>query len=131
METCIGPHMYVIFTVLFLSCAYAVDTLEPHSISAKFIASVFVLAALYIAQKLIPRGRFKPVGKAVFITGCDTGFGYQLAVRCDQIGLRVFAGCLLPGKINDSSSIGLLKVLDQITLENKFCLSFKIRSVFI
>ncbi len=25
----------------------------------------------------------------------------------------------------------LLKVLDQITLENKFCLNFKIRSVFI
>ena len=99
MEACVGPHTYVIFTVIFLSCAYGLHNLEPYGISAHLIASVFVLAALYVAQKLIPRGRFKPAGKAVFITGCDTGLGHLLALRCDQIGLRVFAGCLLPGKI--------------------------------
>ncbi len=98
METCVGPHTYVIFTILFLSCAYTVYTLEPDSISAKFIASILALTSLYIAQKVIPRGRFKPSGKAVFITGCDTGLGYQLALRCDEIGLRVFAGCLFPGE---------------------------------
>ncbi|CAH1253105.1 HSD17B6 [Branchiostoma lanceolatum] len=32
--------------------------------------------------------------KAVLITGCDTGFGNLLARRLDQLGLRVFAGCL-------------------------------------
>ncbi|XP_072032940.1 D-beta-hydroxybutyrate dehydrogenase, mitochondrial-like [Amphiura filiformis] len=96
METCVGPHTYIIFTVVFLSFSYCVYSLEPYSISAKFIASIFALAGVYVAQKLIPRGRFKPEGKAVFITGCDTGIGHKLALRCDQIGLRVFAGCLLP-----------------------------------
>ena len=99
METCIGPHTYIIFTFLFLSLAYGVYTLEPNSISAKFIASVLAFAGFYIAQKLIPRGRFKPEGKAVFITGCDHGFGNKVAIRCDEIGLRVFAGCLAPGKL--------------------------------
>lgn len=32
--------------------------------------------------------------KYVFITGCDTGFGYLLAKRLDGLGFYVFAGCL-------------------------------------
>lgn len=32
--------------------------------------------------------------KCVFITGCDSGFGRELAVRLDFIGVPVFAGCL-------------------------------------
>ncbi len=36
--------------------------------------------------------------------------------------VQVFQKCFI---------LGQLKVLDQITLENKFCLNFKIRSVFI
>ena len=32
--------------------------------------------------------------KCVVITGCDTGFGHQLAINLDALGLRVFAGCL-------------------------------------
>lgn len=31
---------------------------------------------------------------AVFITGCDSGFGNLCARRLDQLGFRVFAGCL-------------------------------------
>ena len=30
----------------------------------------------------------------VLITGCDTGFGNQLAKKLDKIGLNVFACCL-------------------------------------
>lgn len=33
-------------------------------------------------------------GQGIFITGCDTGFGYDLAKRLDGLGFRVFAGCL-------------------------------------
>ncbi|KAK3580401.1 hypothetical protein CHS0354_001521 [Potamilus streckersoni] len=33
--------------------------------------------------------------KAVFITGCDTGFGYHLAERLATKTFKVFAGCLL------------------------------------
>ncbi|KAI1286956.1 Retinol dehydrogenase 7 [Halotydeus destructor] len=32
-------------------------------------------------------------GKAVFITGCDTGFGHLLAQSLDKLGFQVFAGC--------------------------------------
>ncbi|GFU01206.1 hypothetical protein NPIL_203551 [Nephila pilipes] len=31
-----------------------------------------------------------------FYAGCDSGFGYELALRLDELGLHVFAGCLLP-----------------------------------
>ena len=30
----------------------------------------------------------------VLITGCDTGFGHELAKRLDKRGCHVFAGCL-------------------------------------
>ncbi|XP_063588119.1 D-beta-hydroxybutyrate dehydrogenase, mitochondrial-like [Penaeus indicus] len=33
-------------------------------------------------------------GRAVLVTGCDSGFGHQLAQHLDRIGFRVFAGCL-------------------------------------
>ncbi|KAF2362004.1 Short-chain dehydrogenase/reductase SDR [Trinorchestia longiramus] len=34
---------------------------------------------------------------AVFITGCDTGFGNALAVRLARRGFKVYAGCLFAG----------------------------------
>ncbi|XP_066996243.2 17-beta-hydroxysteroid dehydrogenase type 6-like [Anabrus simplex] len=34
--------------------------------------------------------------KAIFITGCDTGFGHLPALRADSLGLLVYAGCLHP-----------------------------------
>eukprot|EP00729_Bicosta_minor_P007953 gene7953-18748_t len=33
-------------------------------------------------------------GKAVVITGCDTGFGRTLALKMDALGYKVFAGCI-------------------------------------
>ncbi|CAD5233720.1 unnamed protein product [Bursaphelenchus xylophilus] len=33
-------------------------------------------------------------GKTVFISGCDSGFGHDLALKCLQHGMTVFAGCL-------------------------------------
>ncbi|XP_055346861.1 retinol dehydrogenase 16-like [Paramacrobiotus metropolitanus] len=35
-----------------------------------------------------------PQGRAVFVTGCDTGFGQELAHRLHKLGFYVFAGCL-------------------------------------
>ncbi|XP_061176159.1 D-beta-hydroxybutyrate dehydrogenase, mitochondrial-like [Saccostrea echinata] len=34
-------------------------------------------------------------GQGVLITGCDTGFGHDLAKRLDKMGFHVFAGCLV------------------------------------
>lgn len=36
------------------------------------------------------------VKRAVFITGCDSGFGHELAKRLDADGFQVLAGCLNP-----------------------------------
>lgn len=32
--------------------------------------------------------------KAVLITGCDSGFGYNLSCKLDNLGFKVYAGCL-------------------------------------
>ncbi|XP_044526808.1 D-beta-hydroxybutyrate dehydrogenase, mitochondrial [Gracilinanus agilis] len=36
--------------------------------------------------------------KAVFITGCDSGFGFTMAKNLHDLGFRVFAGCLFKEK---------------------------------
>ncbi|XP_048218382.1 retinol dehydrogenase 5 isoform X2 [Perognathus longimembris pacificus] len=42
------------------------------------------------------RQSLPPSDAFVFITGCDSGFGRLLALRLDQRGFRVLAGCLTP-----------------------------------
>ncbi|MBN3284279.1 BDH protein, partial [Polyodon spathula] len=60
------------------------------------IASVCLipLMVFFLFQK--KSSKFNPQGRAIFITGCDCGFGYQLAKRLDEKGFTVFAACLLP-----------------------------------
>ncbi|GMT08373.1 hypothetical protein PENTCL1PPCAC_30547, partial [Pristionchus entomophagus] len=75
--------------------------------------------------------------RAVFISGCDTGFGHLLALKCLQRGMPVFAGCLtergaaslrdassaLPGRLDtiivdvasDESVANAAKYLDKAT----------------
>ncbi|CAI5452301.1 unnamed protein product [Caenorhabditis angaria] len=48
----------------------------------------------YILELLPASGKL--TDKAVFITGCDTGFGRELAKKCVKNGFLVFAGCLTP-----------------------------------
>ncbi|XP_042889688.1 D-beta-hydroxybutyrate dehydrogenase, mitochondrial-like [Penaeus japonicus] len=45
---------------------------------------------LYLASLEISPGK-----KAVIVTGCDSGFGHEIALKLDKLGFRVFAGCLL------------------------------------
>ncbi|XP_034720600.1 D-beta-hydroxybutyrate dehydrogenase, mitochondrial [Etheostoma cragini] len=61
------------------------------------VGSVFVLLFFVLAQ-LVSHvgGGLDGVGRAVLITGCDSGFGHQLARALDQKGFVVFAGCLSP-----------------------------------
>ncbi|XP_054707813.1 short-chain dehydrogenase/reductase family 9C member 7-like [Uloborus diversus] len=59
-----------------------------------FVYISYLLAS--ITDNALPRFRVKSKNKAVFITGCDTGFGQMLARRLDSIGFKVFAGCLDP-----------------------------------
>ncbi|XP_078579913.1 retinol dehydrogenase 16-like isoform X2 [Branchiostoma floridae x Branchiostoma japonicum] len=58
-----------------------------------------ITAVLWVTYLVVTwwleRGRLSQLtDKTVLITGCDTGFGNLLAKRLDQLGLRVFAGCL-------------------------------------
>ena len=32
-------------------------------------------------------------GKSIFITGCDSGYGFSLAIHAREQGMRVVAGC--------------------------------------
>ncbi|XP_066972239.1 D-beta-hydroxybutyrate dehydrogenase, mitochondrial-like isoform X2 [Macrobrachium rosenbergii] len=38
--------------------------------------------------------RVAPEGKAVLVSGCDSGFGHAVALHLHKQGFRVFAGCL-------------------------------------
>ena len=51
---------------------------------------------IWIRFSWIPRETIDPSGKAVFITGCDTGFGHNLAKKLADYGFAVYAGCLVP-----------------------------------
>lgn len=55
-----------------------------------------ILCLLLLVLELSQRGRGLSEGadRAVLITGCDSGFGHQLAKTLDSMGFIVFAGCL-------------------------------------
>ncbi|XP_054724977.1 17-beta-hydroxysteroid dehydrogenase type 6-like [Uloborus diversus] len=64
----------------------------------------------------IPRRLVLPHGKAVLITGCDTGFGLGLAKRLVASGFYVYAGCLSEDsegaqELEQMSDSGHIKVL--------------------
>lgn len=69
--------------------------------TAKILGALWLLSLLarWLTEELCTQlgsPHVDPRGKAVLITGCDSGFGLELAVRLHARGLRVFAGCLLP-----------------------------------
>lgn len=50
--------------------------------------------AIYVLKRLIPRSKVDIKEKFVLITGCDSGFGRETAIRLDKMGVRVLATCL-------------------------------------
>ncbi|XP_072178602.1 D-beta-hydroxybutyrate dehydrogenase, mitochondrial-like [Diadema setosum] len=61
------------------------------------VISIVIVTALVI-RHIRPKRLLSPVGRAVVVTGCDTGFGHAMAKRFDQEGMVVFAGVLYPEK---------------------------------
>lgn len=59
--------------------------------------------------------------RAVFITGCDTGFGRGLVLKCLEHGMPVFAGCLTQKGIEslsaEAKSIGNGRSLDAFLMD--------------
>uniref|UniRef100_A0A8R1HXH1 Uncharacterized protein n=1 Tax=Caenorhabditis japonica TaxID=281687 RepID=A0A8R1HXH1_CAEJA len=60
---------------------------------AWLLAAVVVWNVVRYIIELIPEGGSLH-DRAVLITGCDTGFGRELAKKCVKNGFLVFAGCL-------------------------------------
>jgi NAD(P)-dependent dehydrogenase (short-subunit alcohol dehydrogenase family) len=49
-----------------------------------------------VYQRVYPSPDINPTGKYVLISGCDSGFGYGLAIELDKQGLNVLAGIYNP-----------------------------------
>lgn len=65
-----------------------------------WVTALLLLLVLLLLVLLLGRrgaSRLEPAGRAVLITGCDSGFGHLLALRLHRLGFTVFAGCLCPG----------------------------------
>ena len=83
---------------VFLVCAYVfikyiVPRLGQEFLSRCFGNIISVILSYVIAINL-NEGKVQVSGKAVLVTGCDTGIGNALARHLDKCGFRVFAGCL-------------------------------------
>jgi len=51
-----------------------------------------------LIRKYSVRWLIWPSNRCVLVTGCDSGFGNELARRLDAYGLTVYAECLFPNK---------------------------------
>ncbi|CAI4221777.1 unnamed protein product [Auanema sp. JU1783] len=96
-----------------------------------FLLSSFLLFSItyfflrFIWEKIQIRNLTR---KPVFITGCDSGFGYHLAIKCLSRGMPVFAGCFsqqgVDKLINDSKNyngslnVFLLDVTNDVSVNN-------------
>ncbi|XP_054933756.1 retinol dehydrogenase 7-like isoform X2 [Dermacentor andersoni] len=76
--------------------ASAVPVLEATfaNLGFTFIAILVAYWSLWHCRRLFFNELVSHKGKAVLITGCDTGFGHLLAERLAKDGFIVFAGCL-------------------------------------
>lgn len=69
--------------------------MDPESSTTSWIIPVVIgFFAIYVLKRLIPRSKVDIKEKFVLITGCDTGFGRETAIRLDKMGVRVLATCL-------------------------------------
>ena len=59
-----------------------------------FIPVLVGLLSIYLVRKLMSTSKVDIKGKFVLITGCDSGFGRETAIRLDKRGVGVLATCL-------------------------------------
>ncbi|KAJ6643915.1 17-beta-hydroxysteroid dehydrogenase type 6, partial [Pseudolycoriella hygida] len=59
---------------------------------ASYCVSIWLIKLLFMCSCL----KVKAENKCVLITGCDSGFGNEAAVRCNKYGFKVFATCINP-----------------------------------
>jgi len=70
------------------------------------LAGAVTLIALWLTLKVLAKRKVKNLHtKYVFITGCDSGFGRDTAIRLDKMGVHVLAACLTKQGAQDLKSI--------------------------
>ncbi|KAM5164808.1 short-chain dehydrogenase/reductase family 9C member 7-like [Mantella aurantiaca] len=85
-------------------------------LDALIIMIILLLSIVIYAKRRQKRVFMDPEGRAVLITGCDSGFGNKLAYRLLDMGFTVFATCLFPEgegaqSLLNYSSPGKVKVI--------------------
>ncbi|XP_061661882.1 D-beta-hydroxybutyrate dehydrogenase, mitochondrial [Syngnathoides biaculeatus] len=95
----------------------------PEASVSECVVVCYVLFVLYVATPRIPRGLVEVTGKAVFVTGCDGGFGLALAKHLHELGFTVFAGCLLKDKSGEGA-----KILEKLRSERMKVVQLDVRS---
>lgn len=98
--------MSIINRFVFVSSFFISNSVLINFISKTFqvynivcVSIVSVIISWFIADSIYKRISSKKIlvgNKALLITGCDTGFGHRLAIKCDKLGFHVFAGVLDP-----------------------------------
>lgn len=79
----------------FITFCVLIYSVVTYSVYAYLIGVSFLYACLKIIRKK-STGTTVIKNQGIFITGCDTGFGHDLARRLDSQQFTVFAGCLNP-----------------------------------
>ena len=67
---------------------------ESSAMTSWFIPVLIGFFTIYVLKRFIPRSKVDIKEKFVLITGCDSGFGRETAIRLDKMGVRVLATCL-------------------------------------
>lgn len=85
----------VCFVVAFALIRYLLDTESSGTVLQVIIGLISAHVISVVVFSFLPK-KLLPVlhKKAVFVTGCDSGFGNGLAQRLDSLGVPVYAGCL-------------------------------------
>ncbi|XP_034535408.1 corticosteroid 11-beta-dehydrogenase isozyme 2 [Notolabrus celidotus] len=97
MKKILASHLSAAPTlVAWLGATVLVERLWAFCLPAVLLLALLVLAlCIYSATKTCPAPTtLSAHGKAVLITGCDTGFGNASAKRLDALGFEVFATVL-------------------------------------
>ena len=70
------------------------------------LAGTVTLIVLWLSLKFLAKRKVQNLHtKYVFITGCDSGFGRETAIRLDKMGVHVLAACLTKQGAEDLKSM--------------------------
>uniref|UniRef100_UPI003AAC2BF0 11-beta-hydroxysteroid dehydrogenase type 2 n=1 Tax=Centroberyx gerrardi TaxID=166262 RepID=UPI003AAC2BF0 len=95
MKKVLASHISAAPTlVAWLGATVLVERLWAFCLPAVLVLALLCLACCLYSARTAPAPALPPEGKAVFITGCDTGFGKAAAKRLDALGFEVFATVL-------------------------------------